>query len=217
MTDYTILVRALLFANGELPSRELIDSLRRQADLIVAADGGVDKALAAGVTVDAVVGDLDSATEIARAAIPPERVYHLPSLDSTDLQKAVNFCIERGCDVVDIVAAGGGRADHALANLSVLPLFRGRATLRIVDDLFEVQLVEGCVAIDAPVGTVVSLIAIGLCRGVTTHGLRWDLSGADLLFSPLGVHNEVATPPAQVSVIEGDVLLFVGRWVEKHR
>lgn len=186
------------------------------AALVVAADGGADKALALGVHVDAVIGDFDSVSDEARASLPSERFQPAPAPDATDLQKAIAFCVERGCDSVDVVAAGGGRADHALANLSVLPLFRGRARVRIHDDLFEVSLVEGTVSIDAAPGTVVSLIAIGVCRGVTTTGLRWDLEDYTLPFSPIGIHNEIATSPASVAVAEGDLLLFRGRWLEKH-
>jgi thiamine pyrophosphokinase len=209
-------MRALVVADGELPSGRLMRELAGGADLVVAADGGADKALSAGLRVDAVVGDLDSLSLEARAVIPPGSLHHAPSADETDLQKAIEFALARGATAIDIAAAGGGRADHALANLSVLTVYRRRAALRVVDDLFEVELVDGEVSIDAPPGTVVSLVAIGLARGVTTRGLRWNLSDYTLAFSPYGVHNEVEQPPATVSVESGDVLLFRGRWVERH-
>lgn len=209
-------MRALVFANGEPPSLALLNALARRADLIVGADGGAGKALTAGIFVDAVVGDLDSTGPELRAALPANAFHVRDDVNSTDLQKAVAFCIERGCTEVDIVAAGGGRADHALANLSVLTLFRGAAALRIIDDDFEVELVQRVSAIDSPPGTIVSLVAIGQCRGVTTTGLRWNLNAFDLPFSPRGVHNEVDSPPATVTVARGDLLLFRGRRVEKH-
>jgi thiamine pyrophosphokinase len=192
-------------------------ALRQRASLVIGADGGADKALAAGLTVDAVVGDLDSVSEAARETIPPERFHLVPDLDKTDLQKAIAYAIRQGCTAIDVVAAGGGRADHALANLSVLPFFRGQADVRIIDDLFEVRLVDGEESIDAQPGTVVSLVAVGKCEGVTTSGLRWNLTDYGLSFSPFGIHNEVTNPPARVAVRSGDLLLFLGRWVEKHR
>ncbi|MGI8926085.1 MAG: thiamine diphosphokinase [Tepidiformaceae bacterium] len=209
-------MRALVFANGELPSRKLLAELRAGAELVVGADGGADAALSAGVVVDMVVGDLDSLSAAGRARLGEARVHLDADPECTDLQKAIAFCIGRGCLDVDVVAAGGGRADHALANLSVLPLFRGRARIRIIDDRFEVTLVEGTALVEGPPGTVVSLVAIGECGGVTTQGLRWDLAGERLSFSPRGVHNEIARTPATVTVEEGDLLLFRGRWVEKH-
>ena len=209
-------MRVLLFADGELPSPALIAELAGQADLVVAADGGADKALSLGIRANAVVGDLDSVTAEARRVLGEQAFHHMPSPNSTDLQKAIDFALDAGADTIDIVAAGGGRADHALANLSVLPLYRGRGELRVIDDLFEVSLVEEEARIEAPAGTVISLVAIGRCIGVTTTGLRWDLDCYDLVFSPYGVHNEIAQSPATVSVESGDLLLFRGRWIEKH-
>jgi thiamine pyrophosphokinase len=211
-------MRALLFANGEAPSAELVASLRREGDLIVAADAGARHALACGLLPDAVVGDLDSFSEdpALAAAVPAGRLYRVSKLDTTDLEKAVAWAIERGCTEIDILGAGGGRSDHALANLSVLKHHRGRAALRVHDELFEISLVDGTATVEGPPGTVISLVAIGVCRGVTTSGMRWPLKDFTLEFGPRGVHNEIEHSPASVSVRSGDLLLFRGRWVEKH-
>lgn len=209
-------MRALVFANGQPPSLQLMRDLARGAGLLVAADGGAGYAVAAGLTVQHVVGDLDSVSAAIRDALPPGAVHRDPDPDHTDLEKAVAFCVARGYSEIDVVAAGGGRADHALANLSIPILFRGRARVRLIDDEFEISLVEGSATIDRPAGTIVSLIAAAPCAGVTTTGLRWDLDDHSLAFSPYGVHNEVARRPATVSVRSGDLLLFAGRRVEKH-
>ena len=210
-------MRALIIANGEGPSKDLVRALRDAVDTVIAADGGADVALAAGVVPDFVVGDLDSVSEAARLRIPAERFHLDADPEATDLQKTIRFAIEKGASEVDIVAWGGGRADHALANLSVLVMFRGLAKIRLVDDAFEVSLVDGSASVSAAIGTVVSIVAIGPCTGVTTTGLRWNLEDEPLSFSPRGIHNEVASSPATVSVLAGNLLLFRGRWVEKHR
>lgn len=209
-------MRALVVANGDLPSRELLQRLAAGAGLVVGADAGADGVLEAGLRLDAVVGDLDSASAATKSQTSAE-VVEDADVDHTDLEKAVAFCIGRGATRVDVAGAGGGRADHALANLSVLRQFRGRADVRLMDDLFETRLVPGEADIAGPPGTVVSLVAVGRCEGVTTKGLRWELHERTLEFSPYGVHNEVASQPASVRVRSGDLYLFVGRWVEPHR
>ena len=165
---------------------------------------------------DAVVGDLDSIDDELRARIPSGRLHRVERLDITDLEKAVAFAIEAGASEVDIVGAGGGRSDHALANLSVLALHRGRARLAVHDELFEISLVDGSSDVAGPPGTVVSLVAIGDCTGVTTRGLRWQLDDFTLPFGPRGIHNEIQSQPASVSVRTGTLLLFRGRFIEKH-
>ncbi len=215
-SEFTVAMRALVVANGQPPSPALLRRLAEAADMVVAADGGAAAVLAVGITPDAVVGDLDSITEHPELSLPPEILHRVPDPATTDLQKAVVFALERGAQAIDIVAAGGGRADHALANLSVLVTFRGRGALVIHDDLFEISLVDGLASIDAQAGTLISLVAIGLCHGVTTTGMRWDLSDYSLPFGPRGIHNEVASCPATISVRAGDLLLFRGRWIERH-
>jgi thiamine pyrophosphokinase len=206
---------ALVIANGEPPPAVTLQELAAHASLVVAADGGAHAALDADVDLNAVVGDLDSLSRDARLRLPAGIIHPDFDPDRTDLQKAVDFVLARGATTVNIVAAGGGRLDHTLGNLSLLALYPGR-NLRILDDRFVVTRVEGTARIDGHIGTVVSLVAIGTCSGVTTTGLRWPLTNATLPFSPRGVHNEVASSPAFVRVASGDLLLLEGRWVEKH-
>ncbi len=208
-------MRALVIANGDPPDSALLAELRTGAALVVAADGGARHALALGLVPDIVTGDLDSLGG-ARHAIPAERIRPDPDPHSTDLEKAVALCLDEGCDAVDIVGGGGGRADHALANLSVLTRFGRRARVRLIDERFAIELVDGEAAIEGPAGAVVSLVALGRCEGVATSGLRWPLEDASLDFSARGVHNEIVTSPARVSVRSGDLLLFLGRWIEPH-
>jgi thiamine pyrophosphokinase len=209
-------MHALVIANGMPVSLELLRSLASDSDIVVAADGGHHHAIEADIAVDAVVGDLDSIGP-ARAQLAVGVLHEDANPNATDLQKAVEYALASGATIVRIACAGGGRADHALANLSILTMFRGRGAVTIVDDQFEVSLVDGRSVIEAPAGTVVSLVAIGLCTGVSTTGMRWDLADHTLPFSPYGVHNEVRESPASVAVATGDLLLFRGRWVEKHR
>lgn len=208
--------RALVIANGEPPSQALLEELA-EGVFVVAADGGADVALGLGVKPDAVVGDLDSLSGKARTTLGEEHLHQSEDFESTDLEKAIAFALERGATAIDIVGVGGGRADHALANLSVLVTFAGRADIRVVDEEFEISLVAGEASFEAPAGTVVSLVAMGECRGVTTTNLRWPLMDATLPFGSRGIHNEVVANPVAVRVESGDLLLFKGRWVEKHR
>ena len=217
MSAFTMGMRAMVIANGDAPSVELLREIGEAADVVYCADGGLRHALDAGIMPDAVIGDLDSVTEDLRSRAPGVKFHEDRDIDTTDLQKAIHYGRAQGVDAIDIVAAGGGRADHHLANLSVLTLYGRQLRIRIIDDLFEISLVDGEATVDAPAGTVVSLVAMGECTGVTTTGMRWDLVDYPLRFSPYGVHNEIAMRPARVSVATGDLLLFRGRFVERHR
>src|SRR4051812_4734185 len=98
------------------------------ATVIVAADSGVDHALAAGLPVDHVVGDLDSASEraVAEAEAAGATVHRHPAdKDATDIELAVALVRELAADriasgegpTVHVVGPGGGRPDHTLGGL----------------------------------------------------------------------------------------------------
>lgn len=208
-------MKALIVANGDAPQASLVRDLAAEADIVVAANGGAATAFASGVAPDFIVGDLDSVHDLP-SGFSQDRVIRLSDQSATDLVKAVGFCIERGSDEIATVGTGGGRADHALANLSALVMFRDRVKMKMVDDQFETSLVSETTEIAGEPGTVISLVALGVCTGVTTEGLRWKLQNDTLDFSPHGIHNELIGTSGSVTVREGNLLLFKGSWVEPH-
>lgn len=209
--------RALVVANGNPPSAEIVQPWVARADLIVAADGGAGKALALGIPPDAVVGDMDSVLGSMRRQLGRKVFHPRRSPYRTDLQKSVDYALERGCrDVTIIGATNGDRFDHILAAASLLVEFKDRARLRFVDDFFSAWRVERTARLRAPPGTIVSLLALPVAQGVTTSGLRWDLRNRRLAFGTLGIHNEIVRNPARVSVGAGDLIVFLGHRIYPH-
>ena len=89
-----------------------------EADMVIAADRGADNAIALGLTVDLLVGDLDSVSQEALAACNTV-AQHPVDKDDTDLELALAAAVDTGAGMVTIVTSAGGRFDHALANLLV--------------------------------------------------------------------------------------------------
>src|SRR5262245_58117127 len=90
---------------------------------VVAADGGADRALAPGLAVDVLIGDLDSidAATLARLERDGVRVLgHPAAKDATDLELALDEALALGARHVLVVASAGGRLDHLLSSLLLL-------------------------------------------------------------------------------------------------
>ena len=93
------------------------------ADLVIAADGGVDRALALGLHVDLAIGDFDSVTPagLAAAEAAGARVERHPAAkDATDLELALDAAIALGPARIVVVGSGGGRLDHLLGSVLLL-------------------------------------------------------------------------------------------------
>jgi len=205
-------MHALVIAGGDAPTPLELGVVARAADLVIAADSGIGHALALGLTVDVVVGDLDSADPVhveTAAAAGTHVDRHPVDKDMTDLELALCLARDRGARSVTVIGAGGGRLDHLLANL-LLVAHDEFADLHVdaVAADARVTVVRGTRTLLGATGSVVTLLPVGgPASGVTTRGLRWTLTDDVLLpAATRGVSNEIATSPVTVTVTTGVVL-----------
>jgi thiamine pyrophosphokinase len=185
--------------------------------LVVAADSGVDHALALGLHVDLVVGDLDSATPEGLAAAEAggatvER--HPREKDAIDTELALEAALARGARRIVLLAGGGDRLDQLLAGLLLLGhrLLAGVAVEAWVGPAHVLAVHgPGKVTVEGVPGALVSLLPVGgAAAGVRTTGLRYPLHGEELpAGTTRGISNELAAPQAEVALAAGSLLVVV--------
>lgn len=199
---------ALVFAGGP---PEPVDpaALPRDADVVVAADGGLARARALGVEVHLVVGDLDSAPEdLTGLAV----LRHPPNKDKTDLELALEAAAEYGPDRILVIGGASGRLDHLLGSVALLtsPAYAGIEIDAVLGGA-RLAVIRGRRTLHGAPGDLVSLLAVGdPARGIRTEGLGYRLENEDLLpGSTRGVSNVFAADTATVSVGEGTLLAVI--------
>jgi thiamine pyrophosphokinase len=180
-------------------------------DYVIAADSGLQAAERLGLVVDVVVGDLDSVDPALLERRDLEVDRHPRAKDQTDIVLALDRARDTGATEAIVVSGGGGRLDHALANLLVLASPRyAQMRIRALVGEAEVAVVRHRHTMTAPAGTVVSLFAVdGPALGVTTEGLRYPLR--DEVLDPLssrGVSNEFSGGPASITIAHGALLVI---------
>ena len=183
--------------------------------VVIAADGALDHALAAGLAPAGLVGDLDSVSARgltwAKAHATIER--HDPDKDATDTELALRTATDLNPDRLILIGAGD-RLDHVLAaigalghpRLTSIPVIEGwwgANRLRVVHG-------PGQADLDLPVGTTLSLLALhGPCTGVHISGVRWPLANADLAAAVGHGVSNVATEHAVAVRVSSGVLTVV--------
>jgi thiamine pyrophosphokinase len=182
---------------------------------VIAADEGLEHALALGLDVTIAVGDFDSVSPEALAAAEAAgvRVERYPAeKDATDLELALDVAVTLGARRVLVIAGdGAGRLDHLLAALLLLGSPRyDEVELDAFVGSARVHVVRGEREIAGEPGELVSLLALhGPAEGVRTEGLAYALHGERLeAGSSRGVSNVLVSSPARIAVEHG-VLLVV--------
>ena len=176
-------------AGGAPFSASLLARARRFAPRIVGADGGADRLLRLGVTPEAVIGDLDSISETAKARLG-DRLFPVAEQDTTDFDKALRHI---AAPFVLAVGFQGARIDHGLAVLNALTRHPDRRCL-VLGPRDVCFLCPPDLRLDLPQGTRLSLFPMGAVQGDST-GLRWPIAGLD--FAPdgmVGTSNAVSGP-----------------------
>lgn len=204
-------MHAVIVANAPWTWRPGHVALARDADLLLAADGGANHLAGVGLRPAAVVGDLDSLRPSVRAWLGEEVMVPRPDQDHTDLEKTLGFAIdERGATRVTVLAATGGRPDHAFEILALAARWGRRAAIELVGEDGRFVPVSERVEVPTVAGQLVSLLPLGRCEGVRTWGLQWELDGE--ILDPtcrISVSNRATGHQVMVRLEGGTLLVFL--------
>jgi thiamine pyrophosphokinase len=187
------------------------------AHTIVAADSGLDHAVAAGLRPNVLVGDLDSisAAGMMWAYAHEVEIERFPAdKDATDTELALATAAERAGDG-DVLLLGGvdpldARLDHVLGTL----LAMGSSSLARLTDLRAIVGTTDCSVVHGgrsaelaiEVGRTFSLLALhGPADGVTVTGAKWSLDDAHLGSTEARGISNVALGPVTISCAAGVV------------
>jgi len=204
------MVALVVFGGADADLAQLAQ-LSANAEFVVAADSGAHYAVAAGIEIDLLVGDLDSIdpvvlADIEKAGARVER--HRIDKDATDLELAINAAVVHGATKIFVVGGHGGRVDHSVANFLIItsPAL-AHVEIHAVIDSAQVSVVHGGCATTfkgAP-GDVVTILPLhGDAHGIRTVGLEYPLNGDMLVTGTTrGVSNVMLDTQATVSLESG--------------
>ena len=179
------------------------------SDFVIAADGGYKRLRELGSRVDLLVGDLDS------LGFAPDGVDTLrlaPEKDDTDMAIAIAEGTARGCGRFLIYGGLGGRLDHTFGNIQLAAgLARRGAECFLISSGCTVTAVHnGGAVFSEKYSGYLSVFAFGgQAAGVCERGLKYLLDDFTLEDDVTrGVSNEFTGAEAEVSVLDGTLLLM---------
>lgn len=164
---------------------------------VIAADAGMQHAIALGVVPELWVGDFDSEPAGLPAELAAvERLRFPAEKDQTDGELAVDAALGRGADRLILAGAfGGPRADHGFFHLALAGRIADRQlpVLLTSGNQEGLPLEAGTAVFDYPAGTMFSILAFTPLAGLTVRGAKWPLDRVTVGFgSSLTLSNEVS-------------------------
>lgn len=191
----------VILADGTFPSHPEPLSALHTAGTLICTDGSADSAIRYDLIPHVIIGDMDSLQKS-----PDDydaTVVHLPDQENTDLEKALDWCIEKNVTQITVLGATGSREDHTLANFLILSAYSGKVKLSMMTDYAEVHTMEESHWYNCEQGQKVSLLPLREISSVTTEGLKYDLKGEPLRSGGHGISNEAVGSSFSVTVDDG--------------
>lgn len=203
---------ALIIANGEACSTELLTQLLEWNPIVMVLDGALTRVLELGIKIDIVSGDFDRQQhpEALLEHQYPVEIIHTPDQNKTDLEKGIEILLSRNHKAINIVWATGRRSDHTITNITNLTRFANEATLVMYDDYSKIYCLPKVFEKWYPAGTPLSLIPVGTVLGITTEGLKYNMQNGRLEIGiRTGSSNEsIVDGLVKISYKEGHLLMM---------
>ena len=183
------------------------------SDVIIACDGAVNNCIEQGISVDYLIGDMDSINQEMLAHSNDGSIEVVENFDqeNNDLTKAILFAHGLKPKAIDIIGVDGGLSDHQFCNYLSLIECQTKARIHLDDCIVSAITKTNAGFCSIEYGTTFSLFSIGTSIGVNVTGAKWELKNSKLTPSSTGLHNIATSERLAVSCESGNLLLFVNR------
>jgi len=177
-----------LVVNGTFPKDSNIVDKIRSSEVIIATDGAANSLLKNNITPHYVVGDLDSIDSGTQDSV--KHTINTPDQSKTDLEKALEWCVENNYLSLSIFGISGKSEDHFLGNFFTINEFVDQIQCIIYTDYSIITPCVGENEFDSFVGQAVSLITLQNHSIVSSTNLEYPLDSYKLVPSSKAIRNK---------------------------
>ena len=204
----------LVVSNGQWPKEEIWRPLVEDSVHLIACDGAANQCLAQNISMDTVIGDMDSLSKEVKIQLqqqPRLQFIHQENQENNDLVKAINWSVEQGATQIEVIGIEGGDLAHQFAAILALCEIPSNTRLHTTDSI--IQLIDNTEYNNSSIekNTSFSLFAIGTVKGVYLTGAKWNLINQELKPGTQGLHNVVVENCLEIKYSSGRLLLFLDR------
>jgi len=204
----------LIVANGLWPEEILWKPLIQEATHIIACDGAAHQCLEHNISIDTVIGDMDSISDELRVKLLQQlelQFIHQDGQENNDLVKAITWSVDQGATKIEIFGIEGGDIAHQFAAILALCEVPSNTRLHTTKSTIELLGKSGYKNRSIEKNTSFSLFSIGTVKGLNLSGAKWNLTDHELRSGTQGLHNRVIDDCLEIGYTSGQLLLFLDR------
>ena len=110
-----------LYGNGQIPNHQIPLNKLKKSGTIISVDGGADKLKNLKLDSHIILGDLDSLkkTKSEYKCL----VFELKDQSKSDLEKSLDWCVQKKVNKISLIGFSGGRLDHEITSLLLCLLY----------------------------------------------------------------------------------------------
>jgi thiamine pyrophosphokinase len=209
--------RGLIIGGGRLDESALAAIEARTEDcLLIGVDRGIACFLENDLEADYYLGDFDSLDPLRISQIPKDRLMQYPpEKNASDLEIALDLCLDLGLKEAEVHGATGSRWDHSFSNLLSLDRYRQLGLKVVLVNgknqawaLEERTIVEKNLLDKYTYLSVLALSPEGIV--ISLKDVKYPLSEEPLAFGHTrGVSNEAIGRDAMIELISGRALCIL--------
>ncbi|WP_341653762.1 thiamine diphosphokinase [Blattabacterium cuenoti] len=195
-----------LFLNGVKPP--FLEGKFSFYEKIFAVDGAFYYLNEFGISVDYIIGDLDS---ILKKDIPLQtRLLKIYDQRYTDFDKALNIIYNLGFININVWGASGMEQDHFLGNLSTALKYKKKLSIIFHDQYHFYFFSDKRNSFHQKKNKKVSLFPFPIVEGLSTNGLKYSIKkGLLRIGKTIGIRNETYQQKIEINYKKGELLIFI--------
>lgn len=185
----------LVIVGGGAVDYQLMRDLAASGAHLVAADGGADEIVKAGLVPEAIIGDFDSISD-PDSWLGRTRLIRISEQETTDFEKVLYSV---SAPVTIALGMTGKRFDHTLAALDAVARYATDRIIILVDEADVAMALTGSFSFEVDAGDRVSVHPLKAIKFRRSIGLKYPLDGLRLAPGErTGTSNEAELGPFRI-------------------
>ena len=197
-----------IIADGEKVNN--IRNILKDADIIIAADGGANLCRSQKIKPDYIIGDLDSITYENMEFFSDSKFIEINEQKNTDLQKALDYALSLNPTKIKITSAFGKRTDHTLGNILIFQNYDESILLEVYDNFGKMTFYSpGKYELNLQLGQTISFFSLTPIKGLSLLGFKYTIVNTDYSSNFIGVSNIVINPKCTIEFQKGKLISYI--------